>query len=1023
VNLRILYPVILFLSFAQALAQKAYFQQEVDYVISVALGDSATTLSAFEEVKYKNNSPDRLEFIYFHLWPNAYRDNNTALAKQLLAGGSTRFHYADQNERGYIDGLDFAVDGKKVKWEFHEDNPDICRIFLESPLSPGQSIIISTPFFVRLPIARFSRIGHLNQAAYVTQWYPKPAVYDRHGWHPMPYLDQGEFYSEFGSYDVSITLPSNYVLAATGDLVDSADEERFIESKVAETKAWLEDSTNIGSGKVKDPFIASSATMKTVRLRQDKVHDFAWFADKRFLVLGDEVTLPESGRKVKTWIYFLPSHAGTWRDALQYVNASTLFYSKHVGEYPYRHVTAVDGSIIAGGGMEYPNITVIGESGSALDLDMVITHEVGHNWFYGVLGSNERRYPYLDEGINSFYEMRYLRERYPHERMTRYIQQDSTFRLFRLNRIPYWKMHELVYYLSLRSRTEQPLDLHSADYTPFNYGSVVYSKTPLVLDYMMDYLGEKKFDAAMHAYFEKWKFRHPGPDDFMDAMSESAAENLRPFHDHLIAATDHVDYRIRKIKHSSDGNYTVFVKNAGKAVLPFNVTSTDKNGQVTAVKWYPGIPKKGAIEFPAADAHLLKIDGLDRMPDINRKDNQARVKGMFRKCEPLQLSFITAFEDPARTQVNLVPLAGGNFYNGALTGVAIHNYSFYQKRLEYMFAPMWGWKSRTPTGFAEIDWKAYPKRMFRQLTLGVWAKSFGYDRFVTKFINQEYGTSYDPLLMSYNKISPYIEAELRRKDPNSGFRQTIGYMVNLLFTDSLDLRKGTDFNTTAPAKRNVQSFVNALSYDLWRDRAINPYDLHLRLEHNSSMMKLSLTAHEDVSLGRKAKLYVRLFAGTFLSGTEDERAYYAFRTSGISGYQDYLFSHNFIARNERSGFGFSQFADEEGALKAWTPFGQSRTWLAALNLQSPKIGKLPLRVFADVAVCDGRYLGSEPLLWDAGISLVLIRNIVEVFVPLAYSSDIRNGYTLNNVEWYNRIRFTFNIHKLDPRAMLRSAMN
>src|SRR5204863_1450583 len=133
-------------------------------------------------------------------------------------------------------------------------------------------------------------------------------------------------------------------------------------------------------------FPPSAKEMKTIRFRQYRVHDFAWFADKRFFVLKDQIELPESKRKVDTWVFFTGKNWKYWKDATKYVNESTIFYSFLNGDYPYNHVTAVDGTIMAGGGMEYPNITVIGDVNSAFELDMVITHEVGHNWFYGILG-------------------------------------------------------------------------------------------------------------------------------------------------------------------------------------------------------------------------------------------------------------------------------------------------------------------------------------------------------------------------------------------------------------------------------------------------------------------------------------------------------------------------------------------------------------------------------------------------------------------------------------------------------------
>ncbi|MBK7311401.1 MAG: hypothetical protein IPI93_11600 [Sphingobacteriaceae bacterium] len=221
--------VAIFAIYTNLFSQQTYFQQEVNYKIDVKLNDTDHSLKAFEELQYINNASNSISYIYFHLWPNGYKNNETALAKQLLKLKKTELYFSKKEERGYIDSLDFKVDGKSVKIEYDEQNPDICKLVLNEPLRSLDTVNITTPFYVKIPDAKFSRLGHDNQAYYITQWYPKPAVYDAEGWHPMPYLDQGEFYSEFGSFDVSITLPKNYILSATGDREDNDEEESFFE--------------------------------------------------------------------------------------------------------------------------------------------------------------------------------------------------------------------------------------------------------------------------------------------------------------------------------------------------------------------------------------------------------------------------------------------------------------------------------------------------------------------------------------------------------------------------------------------------------------------------------------------------------------------------------------------------------------------------------------------------------------------------------------------------------------------------
>ena len=182
----------LFVSIGVTFAQTNYFQQQVDYKIEVTLDDTLHHLNGIIRINYSNDSPDTLDGIYFHLWPNAFRNKETAFAKQKLRDGDTRFYFSDQSSMGFIDGLAFKVDGVNASLVYDQEHVDIAYLKLPKSLKPQQSIKIETPFIVKVPKS-YSRLGHVGQSYQITQWYPKPAVYDQNGWHPMPYLDRGEF--------------------------------------------------------------------------------------------------------------------------------------------------------------------------------------------------------------------------------------------------------------------------------------------------------------------------------------------------------------------------------------------------------------------------------------------------------------------------------------------------------------------------------------------------------------------------------------------------------------------------------------------------------------------------------------------------------------------------------------------------------------------------------------------------------------------------------------------------------------
>jgi hypothetical protein len=451
---------------SQLAAFSQYWQQEVNYVIDVTLNDKEKTLDAFEKITYQNNSPDTLKFIWFHLWPNAYKNDKTAFTDQTLELGITDFYFSGREEKGYINRLDFKVDGVTAKTEDHPQYIDITKLVLPKPLPPGQSITITTPFHEKLPF-NFSRGGYDGESFQITQWYPKPAVYDKNGWHPMPYLDQGEFYSEFGSFDVRITVPEKYIVAATGEEVPAID--------------YIEDRTELNTG---------ATRTKTLRFRQGLIHDFAWFADKRFIEKQDTIQMP-SGRTVQVFVYYTPAEKKFWENSLQYAKDAIRFYSNEVGEYPYNVAKVVQGPKSFGGGMEYPTITAISPIVDVEALDETIAHELGHNWFYGILASNERDHPWMDEGINSFYQNRYMQ-------------------------LKYGKGHsdELMFQLKAVRKTDQPINLSSEEFNDINYFTSVYFKAANWMALLERETGKEAFRDQMHQYFEKWKFKHPQPEDF-----------------------------------------------------------------------------------------------------------------------------------------------------------------------------------------------------------------------------------------------------------------------------------------------------------------------------------------------------------------------------------------------------------------------------------------------------------------------------------------------------------------------------
>jgi hypothetical protein len=991
------------LVFPALVFSQTYFQQEVNYTIDVKLNDVKNELTADESIEYINNSPNELNYIYMHLWPNAYKDNSTALAKQKLENGEKNFYYSKDIDKGYIDSIDFKVDGKTVKWELLKDSIDICKMFLNEPLKSGSRITITTPFHVKIPSGEFSRLGHIGQSYQITQWYPKPAVYDRNGWNYMPYLNQGEFYSEFGSFDVTITLPQNYVLGATGDLVNGEAELRWLENKVHETEA-------IETYNPKDlDFPKSDEQTKTLRFRQTNVHDFAWFCDKRYHVLKGEVTTPHTKHKVTTWVMFTNAEGNIWKNSIQYMNDAVYYYSLWNGDYPYNHCTAVDGTISAGGGMEYPNITVIGSSGSAFQLDVVITHEVGHNWFYGMLGSDEREHPWLDEGINSANELRYVQTKYPDRKLTDGIS-GVLASTFDLKRYDHKYQYYLTYLISAAKNEDQPIELSAYDYTEFNYGGDVYSKTAIVFDYLKKYLGDDVYDAAMQAYFNEWHFKHPMPEDLRKVFEKTSGKNLSWFFDDLINSSKKLDYKIAFVKKRDDGSWDLGVKNTGEINGPVIIYGIKNNKPIGEIM-YEGFENKALLSFPPSDVDYFKIDFPENMPEINRNNNRIRTQGLFKKVEPFKLQFLGSLDNPDKTQLYWTPVAGWNNYNKWMLGLAVYNSLLPQKKFEFELMPVFSYATNDFAGYGHVSYAIFPKgKVFQKIAIGVTAARYAY--------------SNAPFDLNFNKIAPELLIEFRKKELRSPFKHTLRYRNINLLVDDYSVNVKVDSTSAVYTYEKKQSFsnINDLTYTFSKNDPIKPYSVNLNVQQGQWMAKASVTANLNYKFKVKNKgIDIRFFAGTFIATDPVDAGRYRFRMSGWRGYQDYLYDNIFLGRSETDGILANQFVENDGGFKFYAPNGQSGKWLAAVNVKS-SLGniKLPIGLYADLGTCGNDGIVSDQVLYDAGVYLSLRKNICEIYFPALLCKDFVAYKTANDIQYLETIRFTLNINLINPFNLVRN---
>ena len=605
--------ILFFITF-KSYSGKEYWQQYVHYRFNVRLDVDNHSLSGEEIITYKNNSPDTLDRVYLHLYPNAFRDKNSTFSKE--AKKFNRHLRITPYNNGYIDILEFRIIRKDTNIA-PENAPvgayriedTILESLLPEPLSPGEELQIYIKFYEKIP-ALVKRGGWRGKQYDFGQWYPKLVVYDENGWHPDQYHLNGEFYGEFGTYDVSITLPYNYIIAATGEVTEGdpgwywvkVDTSLSDEEWKKQYKKQLAEITKKGL----------KAKERVVKFHAEKIHDFAWLTSPDFLYeCGEWHSIPihvlYDKRARKSWS----------KKVVQRGERVLKWLSTRFGMYPYPQLSITHG--LLGGGMEYPMLVM--NSGPAEGL---IAHEVGHIYFYGILANDELAEAWLDEGFTTFQEGWYEQTHYGTAGYPRKSRSKSI--------LEKWltpstsgreeKLARLVDYTT--SGYNEPLSLPAHKYRG-GYQINAYTKGATFYEMLKYIVGDSIWDRIAHEYFDRWKFKHVNEQRFKQVCEDVSSMDLDWFFDEWLHKTVNVDYKLAGVKkvRLSDSLWKTTVKiiRQDEGIMPVEVLLTAANGQSFRKRW-DGKAKQGIVEFTTkTKPQKVFLDPDDMILDKNRLNN------------------------------------------------------------------------------------------------------------------------------------------------------------------------------------------------------------------------------------------------------------------------------------------------------------------------------------------------------------------------------------------------------------------
>ena len=578
-----------------------YWQQEASYTIRAALDTGPSLLTGAETIHYVNHSPDALEFVWMQIEQNISAKNS--ITYQLnqpplhFAGGAV----FDFTGKGFIGGMTierFAAAGKELT---RTEYGTMMRVELPAPLAPGAAIDFDVAWHFPVPPYGSGRMGRIGNRLYeMGQWYPRLVVYDDvNGWNPLPYIGPGEFYLEYGGYDVSLTLPAGYLVAATGTVQNPADvwsatmRQRLEQAKTADDRVQIvTKSEATAHGAQRTP------GTRTWRFTAQNVRDFAWAASPDFR--WDASTW--NGVQINT--FYRPG-AAPWEEANRMARFTIQHFSETWRQYPWPHATTVEGLIE---GMEYPMITFVPAIEKREDQFWVLMHEFGHQWFPMIVGADERRYPWMDEGFNTF------------------IDYGAAEGYFKGTAYADTVRRELLtaFHVSAVPGNEQPLITKPVEQRDLAWGA--YQKPALMLTVLRDrVLGRETFERAMREYIRRWEFKHPQPADFFRTMANVSGRDLYWFWRGWIYTTARLDQAVDSARTVGTDSVYVFLSNRGQMVLPLTLDlrfadGTSERRELPVEMWNLGDRFTARFATPKSVVGVL-VDPTASLPDVNRGNN------------------------------------------------------------------------------------------------------------------------------------------------------------------------------------------------------------------------------------------------------------------------------------------------------------------------------------------------------------------------------------------------------------------
>ncbi len=595
----------------------SYWQNKADYLLDVALDAKNNVISGSATISYTNNSPKALSALWMQLEQNVFKKDSRGIKSKLFLYKDT---VAVTPDGGYqIESIKLA-DGAPGDIKYHIYDTRM-QLELAQPLLSGQKISFSIRYSYKFPenyknadflVNRTDILSTKNGNIYaVAQWYPRMCVLDdMEGWNTLPYLGNGEFYLEYGNFRVNITVPASFIVEGSGDLQNPEEVLTAVQLKRWQQAKQSEAPVQIRTAKeVTEPSSRPAKSTCTWRFKLDNARDFAWTASASFIWEALSFKVGNSKPVMGSSVYPVESEKqNSWKRSSEYIKFTLQQFSNKWFTYPYNKAVNVASNL---DGMEYPGMVFCSAKDTGNMYFAVVNHELGHTWFPMVVGSNERKYAWMDEGFNMFIDNLAVKE-FNKGEFKGYAEIDGPVdSLFSENLLPI---------------VSRPDAIPGSQVYPIQYQKVSYLLTLL----RNQILGPERFDRAFRKYINDWAYKHPTPWDFFRSIDSSAGEDLTWFWKSMFLENYRLDQQVEKVTNTAGKGAQVTIKNIGNAAMPLVVELTYADGSTELHEFPVEIWEYTDTYSFTADkkqpvAEVL-IDPTKIYPDINRANNVYNVR-------------------------------------------------------------------------------------------------------------------------------------------------------------------------------------------------------------------------------------------------------------------------------------------------------------------------------------------------------------------------------------------------------------